>query len=232
MEQNLRKDHRILRTNAKTLSASQRLVKKLKTSSQQLRSRVTVEAATLLYCGVEKEYKQAKVKAAQILGTHFLPSNRNVTLELDRIIEEHEGTTRKMHLFLMRKYAMNIMTTLKAYCPLLIGSVWRGTPRKGSDIDIAVYHDAPGEILNVLELRGFRIYTKERVTVTKKGKTEASFHINLTLGIHKVEIVVRNPEEVNMQRTCEVFGDKITGLTIQKLTKVLAENPTQKFLPT
>ena len=40
-----------------------------------LKSKVAREAATLLYFGAEKEYKQAKTRAAQTLGTHFLPSN-------------------------------------------------------------------------------------------------------------------------------------------------------------
>jgi hypothetical protein len=42
-------------------------------------------AATLLYFGAGKVYKQAKDKAAQTLGTHILPSNLDFALELDRI---------------------------------------------------------------------------------------------------------------------------------------------------
>ena len=204
----------------------------MKTSPQELKSRVAAEAATLLYYGAEKEYKQAKLKAAQTFGTHFLPSNHDVALELDRIVEEHEGATRKEHLVQMRRDALNIMTALKAYCPRLIGSVWRGTARKTSDIDIAVYHDAPEELPNILESYGFRVSTTEWVTVTKQGKTETSFHINVTLGNHTAEVVVRNLEEANRKRTCEVFGDTITGLTFQELAKVLDEDPTRKFLPT
>ena len=40
-----------------------------------LKHRVAREAATLLYFGAEKEYKQAKEKAAQTFGVHFLPFN-------------------------------------------------------------------------------------------------------------------------------------------------------------
>jgi predicted nucleotidyltransferase len=53
--------------------------------------RVAREAATLLYYGAEKEYKQAKQKAAKTLGTKFLPSNLDVALELDKIAQENEG---------------------------------------------------------------------------------------------------------------------------------------------
>jgi predicted nucleotidyltransferase len=198
---------------------------------QESKSRVAAEAATLLYYGAEKEYKQAKLKAAEILGTHFLPSNRDVALELDRIVEENEGSTRREQLMEMREEAIRAMTVLQRFHPLLIGSVWRGTARKGSDIDIAVYHDEPEEIPTILATHGFRVSTTEWVTVTKRGKTETSFHIKINRK-HPLEIVVRNPDEVGRKRVCEVFGDVITGLNIQELSEVLAENPMQKFLPT
>ena len=116
-----------------------------------LRFKIAREAATLLYLGAEKEYKQAKLKAAKTLCTHFLPTNLEVAIELDKIAEANEGAARKERLIQMRKEALKIMTILKAYGPLLIGSVWRGTIRQGSDIDIAAYHDAPDEILSLLK---------------------------------------------------------------------------------
>jgi predicted nucleotidyltransferase len=200
-------------------------------SHQEPKSRVATEAATLLYCGAEKEYKQAKLKAAEILGTPFLPSNRDVALELDRIIEEREGSTRRVQLIEMREEALRIMTVLVRFYPLLIGSVWRGTPKKGSDIDIAVYNDAPEEILSILEAHGFTISTTEWVSVTKLGKTTTTFHIKINHK-HPLELVVRNLDEVSRKRVCEVFGDEIKGLNVQNLSEVLAKNPAQKFLPT
>jgi len=127
------------------------------TTDFDLKYRVAREAATLLYFGAEKEYKQAKARAAKTLGTHFLPSNLEVALELDKIAEENEGLKRKERLIQMRKEALKIMELLDAYCPILIGSVWRGTIRQGSDIDIAVYADEPKEIVNILNAQGVKI---------------------------------------------------------------------------
>src|SRR5512136_812307 len=109
--------------------------------SSEVKWNVAREAVTLLFFGAEKEYKQAKTKAAETLGTHFLPSNLEVALELDKIAEENEGPKRKQRLTEMRKEALQVMKLLSAYCPVLIGSVWRGTIKQGSDIDIAVYAD-------------------------------------------------------------------------------------------
>jgi len=186
----------------------------------------------LLYFGSEKEYKQAKLKAAETLGAHFLPSNREVALELDRIADENEGTARKQRLVQMRQEAHTLMTAVKAYNPILIGSVWRGTIRRGSDIDIALCHDHPEEIVNLLAKSNIRIVKTERTRVTKQGKTEASFHIfGETATKNKIEVVVRSQEEAGRKRKCEIFGDEITGLNLKELERLLAENPTMQFLP-
>ena len=203
----------------------------MKISPLETRTRVAIEAAALLYYSIEKDYKQAKEKAAKNQGVSLLPSNREIALELDQINEEIDGVNKKEHLIQMRIEALNIMNVLKDYSPILIGSVWRGIIRKGSDIDIAVYHDFPTEIPNILDSNGLDVSKTQWVTVTKRGKTETSFHIYLTLGTHMVEITVRSSEEVHMKRKCEVFGDEIKGLKPQELSRVLADNPARKFLP-
>jgi predicted nucleotidyltransferase len=198
-----------------------------------LRCKIAKEAATLLYFGSEKEYKQAKLKAAKTLGTHFLPTNLEVALELDKIAEESEGPARKERLIQMRKEALKIMKTLKEFSPVLIGSVWRGTIRRGSDIDIALYHDAPDEILSLIKKYGFKISRSEWTAVTKKGKPEGSFHMHVEIsGNQKVEIAVRSSEEAGRKRKCEIFGDELKGFSIQALERVLKENPAQQFIPT
>jgi predicted nucleotidyltransferase len=197
-----------------------------------IRHKIAREAATLLYFGAEKEYKQAKLKAAKTFGVHFLPTNLEVALELDKIAEENEGPTRKERLTQMRKEALKLMKNLKKYCPILIGSVWRGTIRPGSDIDIAVYHDVPDEILNILKKNGAKISKTEWMTTTKRGKPEASFHIYVeTSSKQTAELVVRSSEEAKHRRKCEIFGDIIKGLNIQELERLLKENPAQKFIP-
>jgi len=207
-------------------------MKKHLNADSNSKCKVAREAATLLYFGAEKEYKQAKLKAAKTLGAHFLPTNLEVAIELDKIAEENEGSTRKERLIQMRKEALKTMLVLREHCPLLIGSVWRGTIRRGSDIDIAVYHDLPDEILLLLEKAGFRISKTEWTAVTKKGKHEASFHIYVeTSDKQTAELVVRSSEQTSRKRKCEIFGDEIKGLNIRELERVLKESPAQKFTP-
>ena len=85
---------------------------------QILRRKVAREAASLLYSGIEKEYKQAKLKAARTLGVKFVPTNLEVAVELDRIAEEREGAERQERLIRMRKEALQLMSILRAYNPI------------------------------------------------------------------------------------------------------------------
>jgi len=202
------------------------------TENFNLKQRVAREAANLLYFGAEKEYKQAKNKAAQILGTNFLPSNLEVAVELDKIAEEKEGPTRRNRLICMRKEALQVMKLLREYKPLLIGSVWRGTIKVGSDIDIAVYKDEPEEIIEVLRNNGINVLKSNWANVNKRGETLESFHIYAqTEAKHSLEIVARKMEDYGKKRKCETFGDEIRGLKIKELEKVLQDNATQQFTP-
>lgn len=224
MGQNRRKNGGTLRNNSKT-------VKPLN-EDFDLKRRVAREAATLLYFGSEKEYKQAKIKATKTLGVHFLPSNVEVALELDKIAEENEGPKRKEHLIQMRKEALEVMQLLRVFCPVLIGSVWRGTIKQKSDIDIAVYTDEAEEVLNTLKVGGAKILKSAWTTINKHGTTLESFHIFAeTAGKNEFEIVVRSMEEAKKKRKCETFCDELKGLNIKELDRLLETNPTQQFIP-
>ncbi len=197
------------------------------------RGQVAQEAAELLYTGQEKEYKQAKLRAAKTLGVHVLPSNTETAIELDRIAEEREGKTRHERLEKMRREALLIMQVLQDFNPILVGSVWRGTAHRKSDIDIIAYAQAPKQVVLTLQKNNYAITKTETQTVTKKGQKEQSFHIYVDLpSNNQAEITVHTPEESSRQNRCEIYGDKVTGLTMKQLQRILEENPLKEFVPT
>jgi predicted nucleotidyltransferase len=197
-----------------------------------LRKRVAREAALLLYTSQEKEYKQAKQRAAETLKTRVFPSNIEVAEELDRMAEEIEGNSRKNMLLRMRREAKEIMAILQDYDPLLVGSVWRGTARQNSDIDIIAYSQDPILILIQLQRQNFKIVASEQRSVTKDGKKESSFHIRILLPSEdEAEIVVRSLCGLGQPERCEIYNDVKTGLNLYELTRVLNEYPLQKFVP-
>ncbi|MEJ2243416.1 MAG: DUF4269 domain-containing protein [Candidatus Bathyarchaeota archaeon] len=200
--------------------------------AKMLRNRVAQEAALLLYTCQEKEYKQAKQQAASTLGVRVLPSNVEVAEELDIIAQEREGSERKRSLLRRRKLAKEIMTELVEFNPVLVGSVWRGTDRKTSDIDICVFSENTQQVLKQLEKQGYSIRGTQRCSVTKQGLKISSFHIKVVLDSRDiVEIVVRSPEQLEKIEKCETYGDVKTGLNLKQLKKVLETNPLQRFVP-
>ena len=198
-----------------------------------LRNRVAQEAALLLYTSQEKEYKQAKKRAAETLGARVLPSNLEVAEELDRIAEERESASRKEMLLRMRREAHEIMEALEEFNPRLVGSVWRGTARQNSDIDILTFSQDHLQVLKQLRKHNFEAESSEWRSVTKEGRKEASFHIHILLPSgDEVEVAVRSLNYLGQPERCETYGDARTGLSLNQLTKILKENPLQKFVPT
>jgi predicted nucleotidyltransferase len=197
-----------------------------------LRNRVIREAAILLYTSQEKEYKQAKIRATETLGVKLLPSNLEVAEELDRIAEEREGSSRRELLLRMRREAREIMETLERFNPRLVGSVWRGTARQNSDIDILTFSQDPVQVLKQLQEHNFEANSSEWRSVTKEGRKEASFHIHLLLSSgDEAEVVVRSLSYLRQSERCETYGDVKKGLNLNQLTKILNKNPLQKFVP-
>jgi len=192
---------------------------------------VAREAASLLYYGLAHEYLQAKEKAAKTLGARVLPSNLEVALELGRLAEELEGPGYFKRLERMRREALKLMELLADFNPRLVGSVWRGVIHRASDVDVEVYSRNPDEVVE--RLRGkFRELRVEHLVMDEGGRLVESTHIHLTLPSgDEAEVVVRSPEELGKVRTCEIFGDPITGLTLEELRLMLRENPHRKFLP-
>jgi len=181
---------------------------------------------------MEKEYRQAKLKAAANLCTRALPSNCEVALALDKIAQETEGSKRIETLVQMREDALALMKAMEAYNPVLIGSVWRGTIRRGSDIDLEIFHDQPKEVVSNLKVAGFKIQKNENMATTEHGKTLNSLHLyGQSAQNHPVEVVVRAAEEKSRRRKCDTFGDEIKGLTIKQLERLLSENPSRRFIP-
>jgi len=200
--------------------------------SRSLRRKVAREAAFLIYTSQEKEYKQAKIRAAKILGARTLPSNREVAEELDAIAAELEGQSRLERLLSLRRSALEIMRCLEFYNPRLIGSVWRGTAHRNSDIDIVVFSSSPKKVLKKLRDEGFKVTKTEEVMITKKGNKESSLHIFVSLPINcEAEIIVRNPEEEERTEICEIYGDIIKGLNPDQLEDILEKDPYKKFIP-
>ncbi len=195
------------------------------------REEVAREAARLLYNRSVKEYKDAKEMASASLGSRALPSNYEVAVELDNLTDEYEGPGRQRMLIGMREIALDVMRTLSDLSPVLIGSVWRGTIRKGSDIDIVVYH--PASIKVAQRLGKYMIVESEQKQFILDGMPRTSTHIAMIIDDYPVEVVVRPPEDRDyyMDERCETYGDIKRGIGLPELEKLMSADPLRRFVP-
>jgi predicted nucleotidyltransferase len=189
---------------------------------------VAKEAAKLLYSNKIREYKDAKETAAANLGIKSLPSNFEIAIELDILSEKMEGSERHQRLIEMRKTALTVMNVLRESDPVLIGSVWRGISRLGSDIDIVVYNENVEEIIKKLQV--FCIIKWNDVQFDVNGSTHHSTHIWLEVNGYETEVVVR-PLEDKTEEKCEVFGDVKRGIGIDALERLMSTDPLRRFVP-
>jgi hypothetical protein len=195
------------------------------------RRQVAYEAARLLYNGSYEEYKDAKEAAASSLGVRSVPSNYEVAEQLERIAEAEEGSDRLRRLMEMRMVAVEVMKALGDLSPRLIGSVWRGTARRGSDVDVVVYGDAD----QVEGRLSARYPVKERATRSfmVEGAPRTSTHIKLEQGGYEVEVVVRPPKDVEAYRDerCDIYGDPKRGVGLGELERLMKTDPLRRFVP-
>ena len=210
------------------------VLSKHKTELIDAKNRTTLarEAATLLYRDLAKEYKQAKIMAAKNIGTKKFPDNFEIALELDKIAEEIEGPSRNELIMEMREKSLELMNTLKEFNPKLIGSVWRGTVTKNSDLDIIVYANDSKHVVKALESCSNEIIDKRWVKANF-DQTIKSF-LNIKVGLNngkEAEIIVREIEDQDTSEKCDIYGDLKLGLSREQLIKVLKKDPLKKFIP-
>lgn len=196
------------------------------------RREVAREAARLLYTGASEEYLHAKERATRSLGVETMPSNHEVAVELDLLADEIEGKTRAELIIKMRGLALGLMSVLSEVGPVVRGSVWRGTARKGSDIDIDVYSDDPIEVKRLLEDSGYSVTGFDEKVAVSGRVMSRSTHIQVRLERDiEGEVVVRPVEEYGLEARCKVYGDIKKGLRLPELEKLMNTDPLRKFVP-
>ena len=124
------------------------------------------------------------------------------------------------------------MVILGDFHPKLVGSVWRGTAHRNSDIDIEAFSSDPTVTLKRITQNGLTIRKAEWQLVTKRHERERAFHTYLTMpSSGEVELIIRSPEKMNEVDQCEIYGDAVRGLNTHQLRRLLLSDPLKRFLP-
>lgn len=200
-------------------------------ADERLRRQIAFLAAQMMYHRTESEYFTAKRKAAKQLGAEYrfrpgdLPSNSEIRDQIQAMARIHEGPKRLDHIREMRIEALRLMRKLVRFRPRLIGSVWTGHVRQGSDIDIHLFSDSQSLVTNVLEEHALS-YEVQKKRIVKYGEERLYTHI---------QIEDRYPFELTLypeDKASYVFKSSITGQAIERASiaeleaALRAESPT------
>jgi hypothetical protein len=197
----------------------------------RIRRQIAFLAAQLMYYSrAESEYFTAKRKAAKQLGIEHryrpgdLPTNSEIRDQIQAMARMHEGSKRLEHLRNMRLEALRIMRLLARFRPRLIGSVWTGHVRKGSDIDIHIFSDSQALITDTLDAAGLP-YEVERKRIIKYGEERIFTHIHIQ-DRYNFELTLYSEDKISYNFKSSITGKAIEKASIAELEATLnAENP-------
>jgi hypothetical protein len=183
-------------------------------SDGKLRRGIIVEAARMMYERRETEYYRAKLKAARRLCQGWvkpseLPSNAEIRDEIQRMANLFEGNSRFDRLREMRIEALRVMRLLSRCRPRIIGSVFTGHIRQGSDIDIHVFAAGVESVTSCLDAEGMD-YDVELKRVRKHGEERLFTHIHIR-DRFPIELTLYPTDKVSY-----VFKSSITGKAMER----------------
>ncbi len=203
-------------------------------ANARIRQQIAFEAARLMYQRVETEYYTAKRKAARLLRVEHrfkpgdLPSNQEIRDQIQAFARMQEGEKRKENLRAMRVEALRLMRKLVRFRPRLIGSVWTGHVRKGSDIDIHIFSNGPSPVTAVLDENGM-LYDVEHKRIVKFNEERVFTHVH----VHdrfKIELTLYPEDKVNYVFKSSITGKAIERASIAELESALrAERPVENL---
>lgn len=194
-------------------------------NTHEIRQLVAEEAARLIYDEGYRDYKLAKLKASQRLGTpqksHLQPSNEEVQDALKAYIQLYEAEAQAEILEKHRRIALEAMEFLQDFEPKLTGAVANETSGPLSTITIHLRPDTPESILFFLDEH--RIPFQEQEKRISFGRDVMDCPVfQLYADDVEVELVaLPNNSHFNQPPISPVTGKKANYLTIEQLQTLL-----------
>ena len=135
---------------------------------------VAQEAARIIINQGIRDYRAAKMKAAERLGLNIrssLPGNA----EIEKAIEEHHqlfgGESHSDFLRSMRECALSAMELLSPFTPRLVGPVLAGTADENSAVNLHVFSDNAEAVATTLSELQIPYRPYERRLKSRRDKT-------------------------------------------------------------
>ena len=151
------------------------MAKKTEPDRDRAREMVAQEAARLIVDQGMRDYRAAKLKAAERLGFNnrgSLPGNAEIE---EAVVEHHKifgGDAHTEYLAGMRATALSAMRMLDGFEPRLVGPVLAGTADEHSAVNLHVFADSAETVAFSLADLGVRYRSYERRLKSRRGQVE------------------------------------------------------------
>ncbi len=131
------------------------------------------EAARIIVDRGVRDYRAAKIKAAERLGMHArgaLPRNSEIEIAVSEHLQLYGRETHANFLSMMREAALAVMLLLERFTPRLVGPVLIGTADENSALNLHVFTDSPESVAMLLHDLGYKYKSYERRLKTSCGR--------------------------------------------------------------
>lgn len=186
------------------------------------RQLVADEAARLLYEEGYRDYLVAKQKAAQRLGCATDKANQPSNKDIHQAILVRRNTLASeketCHLHELREVAIEAMTFLNAYSPMLVGAVTDGTAGMHTPAVIHLFSPTAEEVMFYLEDNKLPFQTHER-SMRMRGLQVSYPLLRFYADDFEIELVIF--EEGAPAPTCTITGKPMKRIPIDSVRKLL-----------
>jgi len=142
-------------------------------NGDRARQTLAQEAARIIVEQGIRDYRVAKIKAAERLGINArgsLPGNAEIELAISNHHALFGGESHADFLRLMREAALSAMDLLAEFTPRLIGPVLQGTADENSVVNLHVFSDSPEPVALLLADNGVQCRPYERRLKISRGR--------------------------------------------------------------
>lgn len=133
-------------------------------AANPLRQRIAVEAARLIADSGLRDYRHAKIKAAERLGAG--ESSWPTNAEIEAALREHQrlfqAGSQPQILHRLREVAIDAMHLLRQFRPRLVGAVLEGTADEHSAVCLHLFSDDPDAVAHMLMEHGIDYRLQDR----------------------------------------------------------------------
>jgi hypothetical protein len=149
------------------------MARKTPNEDERERNVVAQEAARIIVDQGIRDYRVAKIKAAERLGLSTrgsLPGNSEIELAVSEHLVLFGGDEHTRFLLAMRKAALAAMHLLEPFSPRLVGPVLAGTADENSAVNLHLFSDSPEAVALYLADQDVSCRLYERRLKSRRGR--------------------------------------------------------------